>query len=250
MRGLWEECGLDAHIEPINGTLTRIVESQEQVATTGLVDTLEEQNLLENMLDAAKPPPRPGSERLHYLLMTPFRYPPLRHGSRFGGRHEPSILYGSLTTDATLAEAAYYRLVFWSGMETPPASPIRSRHTLFRARYRTRRGLRLHRPPCDERRSILTDPTSYGPTQALGSAMRDAGVLAFEFLSARDPQGGINVGLFEPRALASRTPTGQEQWLCEVTGDHVTFLHPASRRIERFPAETFLVDGQLPQPAV
>jgi len=250
VRNLWEECGLEGHIEPVDGTLTRIVESQEQVATTGLVDTLEEQGLLEDMLDTAKPPPRLGSEGLHYLLMTPFRYPPLRHGSRFGRRYEPSILYGSLSAEAALAEAAYYRLVFRAGMETPPASPIRSRHTLFRANYQTDRGLRLHQPPCSEKRSILTDPADYAATQALGSAMRDAGVLAFEFHSARDPQGGINVGLFEPTALASRAPTGQEQWLCEVTGDQVTFLHPTSRRIERFPATTFHVDGQLPQPAV
>ncbi|MCL7745004.1 RES family NAD+ phosphorylase [Guyparkeria hydrothermalis] len=236
-------------MEPVDGTLTRIVESQEQVATTGLVDTLEEQGLLEDMLDTAKPPPRPGSEGLHYLLMTPFRYPPLRHGSRFGHRYEPSILYGSLSAEATLAEAAYYRLVFRSGMETPPAAPIRSRHTLFRANYRARRGLRLHRSPCNEKRAILTDPADYAPTQALGSAMREAVVLAFEFHSARDPQGGINVGLFEPTALSSRAPTGQEQWLCEVGDEQVTFLHPASRRIERFPAATFLIDGRLPQPA-
>ena len=250
MRPLWEECGLAERIEPVGGTLTRIVESQEQVATTGLVDTLEEQGVLEEMLDAAKPPLRAGSEALHYLLMTPFRYPPLRHGSRFGHRHEPSIFYGSLSTEATLAEAAYYRLVFRSGMETPPDSPIRSRHTLFRANYRTRHGLRLHRPPCRDKRSILTDPVDYGPTQALGGAMREAGVLAFEYPSARDPRGGINVGLFEPTALSSRSPSGQEQWLCEVTQDHVTFLHATSQRIERFPAATFLVDGTLPQPAV
>ncbi|MFP4640537.1 MAG: RES family NAD+ phosphorylase [Guyparkeria sp.] len=250
MPGPWEDCGLADRIEPVNGELTRIVESQEQVATTGLVDTLEEQGILETMLDEAKPPPRPGSEGLHYLLMTPFRYPPLRHGSRFGHRYEPSILYGSLSAQTALAEAAYYRLVFRSGMETPPAAPIRSRHTLFRARYDTDDGLRLHRPPCDRWRATLTDPVEYTATQRLGSAMREAGVLAFEFHSARDPRGGINVGLFEPAALASRAPTGEEQWLCELADDHVTFLHPSSRRIERFPAETFLVGGQLPQPAV
>ncbi|WP_231505781.1 RES family NAD+ phosphorylase [Guyparkeria halophila] len=250
MPDLWQECELAERLEPIGGVLTRIVESQEQVATTGLVDTLEEQSVLEEMLEATKPPPRPGSEDLHYLLLTPFRYPPLRHGSRFGGRFEPSLLYGSLTTDTALAEAAYYRLVFWSGMQTPPSSPLRSRHTLFRARYGTDGGLRLHRPPCDRKRPVLTDPADYAATQQLGRTMREAGIRGFESPSARDPNGGINVGLFEPSALTSRSPTEWEGWLCEVTGERVTFLQLTGGRIERFPADTFRVNGQLPQPAV
>ena len=36
--------------------MTRIVESQEQVATTKLVESLDEQHLLENLLEFTKPP--------------------------------------------------------------------------------------------------------------------------------------------------------------------------------------------------
>src|SRR5690606_6678737 len=38
------------HIRPIKGTLRRLVESQEEVATLEYVDTLEEQAVLEEML--------------------------------------------------------------------------------------------------------------------------------------------------------------------------------------------------------
>ncbi len=79
----------------IQGTLFRVVESQEQVATTRLVDDLTELALLEDMLEASKPPRLPGTETLHYLLATPFRYPPLPHGSRFSIVHKPSLYYGS-----------------------------------------------------------------------------------------------------------------------------------------------------------
>jgi hypothetical protein len=72
-----------------------MVESQQQIATSSLVDDLAEQALLEELIERSKPPLRSGTERLHYLLATPFRYPPLRHGSRFGGRFEPSLLYGA-----------------------------------------------------------------------------------------------------------------------------------------------------------
>lgn len=57
-----------------------MVESQEQVATLQLVDTLEEQALLEELLESSKPPVPADAEPLHYLLKTPFRYPPLRWG--------------------------------------------------------------------------------------------------------------------------------------------------------------------------
>lgn len=86
---LWQTCDGKRRIAPMHGELVRVVENQEQIATTALVDDLQEQALLEEMLDDAKPRRRPGTEGLHYLLATPFRYPPLRHGSRFGQRSEP-----------------------------------------------------------------------------------------------------------------------------------------------------------------
>lgn len=245
----WSEIKLRAHIRPIGGQLVRVVESQEQIATLQLVDSLEEQALLEDLLEPAKPPVRPGSEELHYLLTTPFRYPPLRHGSRFGQRHEPSIFYGSHNPATALAEAAYYRLLFWSGMETAPARPIRSQHTLFGASYQTDQGLKLHQPPFISDHTQLTHPADYSATQALGTNMRTAGVLAFEFHSARDPDGGINVGLFEPAALASTRPSLQEEWLCETDSSGVSFLNLSDRKIHSFSDEQFLFDGTLPRPA-
>ena len=83
---LWRECRGEQAIAPLRGKLVRLVESQEQVATLQLVDTLEEQALLEELIETSKPHLPPSSETLHYLLKTPFRYPPLRWGSRFGRR--------------------------------------------------------------------------------------------------------------------------------------------------------------------
>ena len=99
-----------------------------------------------------------GCEKLHYLLSTPFRYPPLRHGSRFGSSFEPSLLYASRSSDTVLAEAAYYRLVFWQGMAVAPASGLTTQHTLFGGRFKTERGLRLQKPPFDSFRSLLAHP--------------------------------------------------------------------------------------------
>ena len=250
MPDLWSLCRETLRIAPLAGDLLRLVESQEQVATSTLVDDLSEQALLEDLLDIAKPPRRPGTEGLHYLLATPFRYPPLHHGSRFGGRFEPSLFYGSRTLATVLAEAAYYRLVFWTAMAIPPPSGrLVTQHALLGARYRGERGVRLTELPCAEYEDVLTHPSDYGPTQRLGRALREAGVDAVEFASARDPGRGRNVGLFEPRALASRRPLGLQPWLCDTRADRVVFSGDGGRALHSFPIEQFLADGVLPRPA-
>ncbi len=67
---IWRQCKGERHIRPLQGRLVRLVESQEQVATLQLVDTLEEQALLEELLESSKPPVPADAEPLHYLLKT------------------------------------------------------------------------------------------------------------------------------------------------------------------------------------
>lgn len=248
MSAIWADCSGKAQAGMLSGTFWRLVESQEQIATTQLVDSLDEQAVLEELLDTTKPP-LPGSSTLHYLLRTPFRYPPLRHGSRFGMRTEPGLLYGSHTTATMLAESAFYRFLFWHGMHTPPARAITSQHAAFTARYRTAHGLRLQAPPFDEHRPALTDPASYGATQALGSAMRAAGIQAFEFTSARDPGAGVNVALFTPQGLSSKKPLSIHRWVCQTDSSRVSFLDETAHAVHGFELALFLVAGQLPQAA-
>jgi hypothetical protein len=234
---------------PVNlsGTVLRMVESQEQVATNRLVSSLERQSLLEDMLEQTKPPLRTGSEGLHYLLATPFRYPPLRHGSRFGRRSQPSLFYGSTVTATVLTEAAYYRFLFWYGMTDPPAKKIDTQHTLFAAGYRSDQSVRLQSPSFDAYRALLGDPSDHTETQALGTAMREAGIEAFEFVSARDPAQGINVALFTPAAFTGRQPLMQSAWLCELTATQVRFREVHSHATHGFPLAMFLVEGGLPR---
>jgi hypothetical protein len=250
MPDLWSLCREGLNLVPLGGELLRLVESQEQVATSTLVDDLAEQAVLEDLLEATKPPPRPGTAGLHYLLATPFRYPPLRYGSRFGGRFEPSLFYGSRGLTTVLAEAAYYRFVFWTAMATPPPSGrLVTQHSLLRARYRGSQGVRLTDPPCAAQAATLTHPSDYGPTQDLGRALRAAGVEVIEFASARDPGLGRNVALFEPSALVSRRPLSLHPWLCETRAGQVSFSADAGRALHAFSLDLFLVDGLLPRPA-
>jgi hypothetical protein len=246
---IWEACCDRAVPVALQGEVFRLVESQEQVATNSLVGTLAEQALLEDLIEASKPQLPGPAIGLHYLLATPFRYPPLPWGSRFGRRFEPSLFYAARTTDTVLAESAYYRFVFWSGMATPPPAPLDTRHTLFRAWIGTTRGLKLQHAPFEEHAAALLDRRYYGVTQALGSAMRDAGIEAFEYRSARDPQQGLNVALFTPAALGASKPDILDEWLCQTTAERVSYYSRPGGGIREFPIDTFLVEGKLPLPA-
>lgn len=241
-----------AVIRRLGGKAWRVVEAQHVVSTRKLVDSAEEQEILERLIDDAKPP-LPDTEEfrgLHYLLSTPFRYPPLRYGSRFGTRAEPSLWYGSALPRTAFAEAAYYRLIFLEGT-TARIDPISVELSLFHVPVRTTKGVDLTRAPFDSRRDVIASPTSYEATQSLGAAMRAAGVQAFRFPSARDVKRGKNLALFTPRAFAAKVPSVPETWYCvtERGGVELTKIDVFERRWWSFPRRDFEVDGKLPSPA-
>jgi hypothetical protein len=247
---IWEDCKGVQQIRSASGTAYRLVESQEQIATLGYVDTLAEQALLEEMLESTKPAYPFTTDGFHYLLKTPFRYPPLKWGSRFGRIHEPGIFYGGSNKQTTLAESAYYRLVFWYSIDAKPIkNKIRSEHTLFSVDYLSTQAIQLQSPPFNQYIKTLTHLQDYALTQQLGTAMRAECVEVFEYISARDPQRGICVGLFTPTAFIQKAPTEMTAWLCEVSANEVAFKQRDKAEVIRFSIEDFMVNGELPLPA-
>lgn len=232
------------------GAPWRVVEAQHVISTRKLVESDEEQALLEELLERAKPPMPPATEPLHYLLSAPFRYPPLRHGSRFATRFEPSLWYGSLELGTAFAEVAYYRLLFLEGTEAA-IEPLVVELSAFQARVRTERFVDLCSETFASLHERLRAPASYADSQALGAALRAQGVEVFHFPSARDPDGGTNVGLFTPRVFARRRPTVPRTFRCVATKERVEIVRRDYFAHERhvFERSIFLVDGALPLPA-
>jgi len=247
---IWNRCAGVNHTNKISGTLYRLVESQEQVATMGYVDTLDEQALLEEMLEQAKPVYLEGMQDYHYLLTTPFRYPPLQWGSRFGRVNEPSLFYAGCSPSVTLAESAYYRFIFLYSMEgVTEEGKIRSEHSMFSVDYQTDIGVKLGSSPFNQYRTELTDPQDYSHSQQLGSDMRGAGIEAFEYESARDPNNDTCVALYNTSPFCQHSPKNITQWLCETSLNEVSFKQLDENNIIHFPIITFLVNGTLPLPA-
>ena len=227
-----------------------MVESQSRSSTRVLVDSLDDHALLEQMLEESKPAAPEGTERLHYLLWTPFRYPPLLHGSRFGTRTEGGLWYGSEGLATAFAEFAYYQFYFLEG-PVEPLGPLRRRVSVFQAQVRTERGVDLTRPPVVVFRASLSSPSLYQDAQALGAAMRADGVQACRFHSARDKTGGTNVVAFSPKAFFKRKPGPLQTWNCFATRTTVELTRDgvSGPTVHSYARSEFLVDGALPRPA-
>jgi len=251
-QSIWTRCEGSSRLRPLALEPWRVVESQFITATRKLVDSDEEQEILERLLEKAKPPlpPDPALARLHFLLFTPFRHLPLPRGSRFGTRVERGIWYGALLLPTAFAEVAYYRLLFLHGTAASLGT-VTVELSAFRATVRAKRAIDLTRAPFAAYVRTISSPTTYAHSQPLGAAMRESGVEAAVYVSARDRARGKNVALFAP-AFARRTPSGLSTWVCSATRERVEISKKDVFRRQRFvyPREDFEVGGVLPAPAV
>lgn len=222
------------------------------VSTRKLVDSQKEQELLEELIEGVKPrlPDRPEFRGLHYLLSSPFRHPPLEHGSRFGSRDEPSLWYGSARPRTAFAESAYYRLLFLEGTDAE-LGMIEVELTLFDTRLRSSRAVDLTRLPFATHAERISSPDSYAESQTLGRQMRADGVQVARYLSARDSRGGINLAVFSPAAFADKRPRKSQTWHCTATRSGVEFVSRDAFERERllFERSEFEHRGALPRPA-
>ena len=214
---------LAAQARPIALDLWRAVEAQHKIATMVLVDTLDEQALLESLLDESKPPVAAPLRRLHWLLFTPFRYPPLPSGSRFRAPAEPGVFYGADERRTACAELGYWRWRFL--MDSPALDAIGPiPQTLFRTPV-AGRGIDLRASPFDARRELWTDPTNYAACQVLARDARAQGIQLIRYESVRDPQSGACAAVLAHDAFAANEPADTESWMLIVARQHVIWRH-------------------------
>lgn len=198
-------------------SLWRAVEAQHVVSTMPLVDSLDEQAVLEAVLDAGKPPVPASARHLHYLLFTPFRYPPSPWGSRFRGAQDPGIFYGADEIRTACAELGYWR---WRFLRDSPALPhIDSRaQTLFQVGVQGA-GISLDDPPFDAQAAHWTDPRDYAACQAFARVAREAGLGLIRYRSVRDPEHARCTAVLVPGAFVSPQPLVTTTWMLTVRQD-------------------------------
>ncbi len=200
----------------------RMVEAQHISSSRYLVESREEHDLLEELLEKSKP--RIANNK-HYLIFTPFRYPPLKYGSRFGNTYEQSLWYGSITLLTALAEVAFYRLKFFADTSAD-LEFIEIPMTAFKAYIQTENGIDLTVPHFKKYQDKISDKTSYADSQKLGAEMRDANIEAFIFTSARDKAFGKNVAAFTPDVFKMKDDqyiTDMQNWRCIANQNIIEF---------------------------
>ncbi|MEY4712054.1 MAG: hypothetical protein RIS88_1504 [Pseudomonadota bacterium] len=217
----WTPHAVSSEARAWAGQAWRMVESQHMAATMKLVDTREEQDLLEFLLESGKPAPAAGTADLDYLLATPFRYPPRRAGSRFRGEHDPGVFYGAQSVHTAGAELGYWRWRFLhDAVDLERLEPVA--HTAFRADVSTQ-AVDLRQPPLDRDAPVWQHPTHYDPTQQFARVAREAGIGGVLYRSVRDPQPAWCLALLTPSGFARRTPrTERQTWYLAVSPHEVT----------------------------
>lgn len=219
-----------------------MVESQYIAATMKLVDDRAEQDLLESLLETSKPPGA-DTDRLDYLLATPFRYDPQRGGSRFRGETDPGVFYGAETMRTAGAELGYWRWKFLmasDGLDRIGPVP----HTAFSVAIDTQ-AVDLQRPPFDADGATWRHPTDYAPTQRFARVAREAEVGGILYRSVRDPEPSWCLALLTPAGFAERKPQPERHtWYLAVTRQEVTLRREAESL--QFSAELWAQSEAVP----
>jgi hypothetical protein len=215
----------------LSATLWRGVEAQHKVATLKVVDTLAEQQRLEELLEESKPPLPREATALHYLLATPFRYAS-PWPSRFRAAHEPGVWYGARALRSACAETGYWRWRFAADSDALRDEQVVSELTFFQAQVRGRVA-DLAAPPWNEFEAAWMHSSDYTATHALARAARDVELHWIHYRSVRDPQHGACGAVLRAPALRMGDLTRQHTWVCRVRRESVVMQATALDSAER-----------------
>ena len=229
----WTPRAVASEAAPLRFDLWRAVEAQHVVSTMALVDTLDEQHVLERMLDDGKPPVPDGA----------------------GALALPAVHAVSLSAAAgrlALSRAERPRRVLWRR---------RGAHRLRRARLlalaasarRRRRctampaqaadgvsrqarddAVDLRAAPFVRDRAAWTAPDDYAACQRFGVAAREAGVGAIRYESVRDPQHGGCCAVLTPERVRAPAPLEQQTWMLSVSRERVVWQRTHVLRARRY----------------
>jgi hypothetical protein len=215
----WTTREVASNAAALRHALWRAVEAQHVVSTMALVDSIEEQHVLERLLDDTKPAIPAAAAHLHWLLFTPFRYPPPPGGSRFRGPNDPGVFYGADAIRTACAELGYWRwrhLLDSPALNAMPTKP----QTVFQVKIKID-AVDLRAKPFARDRRHWTDTSDYSRCQDFGRIARAAAVGAIRYESVRDPKHDACCAVLSPAAFASANPLEQQTWMLSVARDRV-----------------------------
>lgn len=207
--------------------LWRAVEAQHVISTMRLVDSVAEQEVLEQMLEQSKPPLPAAASGLPFLLSTPFRYIS-NWPSRFRRAGEPGIWYGAEHVETACAEVGYWRWRFLMESDGLRSGRVYVEFTLFEARI-TGTAIDLTRSPWVKAKALWMHPSDYTACQEMAVLTRERRVRWIKYASVRDPKHRACGAVLEPRALSLPRPTMQQTWAAWVQAELVAFIRNGTK---------------------
>ena len=235
----WTPAALSSEARPLSGTCWRLVEAQHRVSTLKLVDTVEEQSVLEDLIQDTKPVLPAECAHLHYLLATPFRYGAAYPvGSRFrrAGLTE-GVFYAAEEPHTAVAEIVFYRLLFYAESPGTPWPQNAAEYTAFSAAYATKKGIDLT--------AGKLHATDYEPCQRLADSSRAANVDIIRYLSVRDPRHGFNLALLTGRVFTKSKPVREQTWHIRLSDAGAQAICEAPRSRITFGRDAFAADPRI-----
>jgi RES domain len=244
----WTPDALSSEARALEGVCWRLVEAQHRISTLKLVESVDEQAVLERLVDDTKPPVPPECRGLDWLLATPFRYgAPYPTGSRFrrAGNTE-GVFYASEASATAVAELAFYRLVrFFAESPATPWPPNAAEFTAFSVQYATKRAIDLTRKKFAADRALWMHVTDYQHCQALADTARAARIEVIRYASVRDPAGGTNLALLTCRAFAKRKPIARQTWHIQFNAAGAHAICEAPKASMTFDRDCFAADPRI-----
>ena len=212
----------------------RGVEAQHVVSTMRLVDTPDEQDLLEQLLEVSKPAMPVTSRPKHFLLTTPFRYNPA-HSNRFRPARAKGQWYGAETVETACAEVAYWRHRFILDSVGMLDKVLLTAHTFFQAEI-DGLSIDLMGNPWARAREVWVHGGDYSGTHAVAAEAQERGAQWMSYESVRAPGTRCAV-VFDPNSL-NEPQAGLDQsmqtWHCKATRGAVMFTRGHERFVWEF----------------
>lgn len=243
----WTREELLASAVVIETTAWRLVEAQHRISTMKLVDSLDEQIILEQMLEETKPSLQDDCAGLHYLLASPFRYSRNSpYATRFRrANSEHGVFYASASPETAVAEIVFYRLLFFAeSPETPlPSNP--GEFTAFAVQICATRSLDLTRPPMSAYHELWENPQDYTYCQDVSDTAREEGMQVISYHSIRDLRHRLNHALMTPAAFSQPYPVAEQTWWIDLRKEGVLAKCEAPLSSLSFSKLDFDIDSRI-----
>lgn len=242
----WTPGALKSDARPVSETCWRVIEAQHLVSTMKLTDTLEDQQILENLIEETKPPIPEECRHLDFLLFTPFRYSAANpRGSRFRRPFAArGVFYAAQHPETAIAETVFYRTLFYA--ESPgtpwPANP--GEFTAFAVGFSSPVSIDIATGPLSSDVGLyhLSD---YGISQQFSEDVRAAGLEVITYRSVRDAARRNNFALLTCSVFTDVAPTNRRSWKIHLDANGARAICETPRVTLAFDRNAFVADPRL-----